>query len=414
MNGEGIVIVGGGFAGLWATLLAVREFDAAGRYIPVTLISKDTHLTLRPRLYEARPERFRTPLVPLLDTVGARFLHGEVVTIDAGRRQVSLASDAGTHGYDRLVLATGSELAPLPIPGIDWAFDVDTWEGAMRLDRHLAARRDAPDTVGRDDTVVIGAGFTGIEIAAELRDRIAGHVGAERAGRARVVLLDRAQVLGPELGAAPRPVIEAALAKAGVETRLGVSLRAIDARGVELEDGERIDAQTVILATGLRASPLVAALPGAHDELGRLNVDETLRVPGLPEIFATGDVARAVVDEAGNTALMSCQHAMIMGRYAGYNAAHDLMGHGLEPYRQERYVTCLDLGAAGAVFTRGWNRVVELTGEAAKTYKRTINGEIIYPPSGDRETILAAATLVPAHHRRPPETRVARGTRHSA
>jgi len=94
---------------------------------------------------------------------------------------------------------------------------------------------------------------------------------------------------------------------------------------------------------------------------------------------------------------------MTMGRYAGYNAAHDLMGLELEPYRQERYVTCLDLGTAGAVFTRGWDREVELTGEEAKARKRMINGEIIYPPSGDRDAILAAATLVPAHLRRPRE-----------
>jgi len=407
---NGIVIVGGGFAGLWATLVAVRELDVAGRDIPVTLISKDTHLTLRPRLYEARPERFRTPLAPLLETVGARFLHGEVAHIDTDRRSVSLASDAGTHGYDRLVLATGSEQAPLPVRGIDHAFDIDNWEGAMRLERHLAARRDAPDTVGRDDVVVIGAGITGIEIAAELRDRIAGHAGAERANRARIVLLDRADVLGPELGAGPRPVIEAALAEMGVEVRTGASIHAIDARGVALENGERIDAQTTILATGLRANALAKSLPGTHDELGRLIVDGMLRVPGLPQVFATGDVARAVVDEAGNTALMSCQHAMTMGRYAGYNAAHDLMGLDLETYRQERYVTCLDLGAAGAVVTRGWDREIELTGEAAKTRKRKINGEIIYPPSGDRETILAAATLVPAHHRSPPEDPVEQET----
>ncbi len=403
---NGIVIVGGGFAGLWATLVAVRELDAAGRDIPVTLISKDTHLTLRPRLYEARPERFRTPLEPLLETVGARFLHGEVANIDTDRRQVSLASDAGIRGYDRLVLATGSEQVPLPVPGADQAFDIDTWEGAMRLDRHLAARREAPNATGRDDVVVIGAGFTGIEIAAEFRDRITGHAGAECARRARIVLLDRAEMLGPELGAAPRPVIEAALAEMGIEVRLGVTIRAIDARGVTLEEGARIDAQTVIIAAGLRASPLAKLLPGTHDALGRLIVDESLRVPGLPEVFATGDVARAVVDEAGNNALMSCQHAMTMGRYAGYNAAHDLMRLDLEPYRQERYVTCLDLGAAGAVFTRGWDREVELTGEAAKSHKRKINGEIIYPPSGDRETILAAATLVPAHHRSPPEKQV--------
>ena len=164
--------------------------------------------------------------------------------------------------------------------------------------------------------------------------------------------------------------------------------------------GTRIDARTVILATGLRASPLAGELVAAHDGLGRLIVDEMLRVPGLRDIFATGDVARAVVDEAGNTALMSCQHAMTMGRYAGHNAARDLLGLDLEPYRQERYVTCLDLGPAGAVFTNGWNRAVELTGEAAKARKRAINGEIIYPPSGDRDAILAAATLVPSHHQR--------------
>lgn len=403
MTGNGIVVVGGGFAGLWATLLAVAEIDAAERDIPVTLISKDDHLTLRPRLYEARPERFRVPLAPLLDTIGAGFLHGEVASVDTKRRRVSLISDAGMCGYDRLVLATGSQLSPAPVPGIDRAFDVDTWDGAMRLDRHLSALRKCPEGAGRDDVVVIGAGFTGIEIATELRGRIAGHLGAERAGQARIVLLDRAEVLGPDLGAGPRPVIEAALAETGVEVRLGVTLHALDDRGVVLVDGERIDARTVIVASGLRASPLASALPGAQDELGRLIVDEMLQVPEQPQVFATGDVARAVVDEAGNTALMSCQHAMTMGRYAGYNAAHDLMGLELEPYRQERYVTCLDLGAAGAVFTRGWDREVELTGEEAKARKRRINGEVIYPPSGDRDAILAAATLVPAHLRAAPE-----------
>lgn len=403
----GIVVVGGGFAGLWAALLACREIDAAGGGAAVTLVSKDEHLTLRPRLYEAEPERFRTPLRPILEPVGARFVHAAAAGLDLPGRRVELDGAAGALGFDRLVLATGSVLAPPPVIGLEFAFDIDTWAGAVRLDRHLAQVLAEPAAPGRDTVVVVGAGFAGIELAAELRGRIAARAGAARGRAARALLLDRALAVGPELGAKPRPVIEAALAEAGVDVRLGATVEAIDAGGLTLAGGERIAARTVVLSTGLRASPLAEALPVALDRLGRVPVDEMLRVPGLDGVFAAGDVARAVVDTAGHCALMSCQHAMTMGRYAGHNAARDLIGLPPEPYRQERYVTCLDLGAAGAVFTRGWDREVEKTGAEAKQYKRIINGEIIYPPSGDRAAILAAATLVPQHHRRPPETRTA-------
>jgi len=402
-----IVVVGGGFAGLWAALLAVRESAEQGAGIGVTLVSRDDWLTLRPRLYEPGPENFRTRLSPILHAVGARFVAGEAVEVDTGGKRVLLA-DGNALGYDRLVLAAGSVLAPLPIAGAaEFGFDLDTWQGAMRLDRHLAALAEAAAAPGGDDAVILGAGFTGIEIAAEMRGRIAAHAGDARAARARVVLLDRAGQVGPELGAGPRPEIERALAAAGVELRLGAEVAAVDAGGVTLADGGRIAAKTVLLATGLRASPLAATLGLPLDELGRLPVDDHLRVVGLDAVYAAGDVARARCDEAGHLALMSCQHAMFMGRYAGHNAARDLLGLAPAPYRQERYVTCLDLGPAGAVFTRGWERTVELTGEAAKRYKRTINGEVIYPPTGDRAAILAAATLVPQHHRKPPETRAA-------
>ena len=90
---------------------------------------------------------------------------------------------------------------------------------------------------------------------------------------------------------------------------------------------------------------------------------------------------------------MSCQHALRMGRFAGHNAACELLSLPLQPYRQPRYVTCLDLGASGAVFTAGWQREVRMTGAEAKELKRSINGELIYPPRGGRAALLAAATL---------------------
>lgn len=88
---------------------------------------------------------------------------------------------------------------------------------------------------------------------------------------------------------------------------------------------------------------------------------------------------------------MSCQHALRLGSVAGHNAVADLLGLPLLPYHQEAYVTCLDLGAAGAVFTRGWNRAVALVGAEAKALKRQINTRWIYPPPADREAAFAAA-----------------------
>jgi NADH:ubiquinone reductase (H+-translocating) len=151
----------------------------------------------------------------------------------------------------------------------------------------------------------------------------------------------------------------------------------------------------VVVTTGMRASPLAETVNGAErDGLGRLVVDRMLRVQGVPNVFAAGDVARAFVDES-HLALMSCQHALSMGRAAGRNVARDVLGLELEPYSAPSYVTCLDLGAWGAVFTRGWDRDVQMTGSEAKALKRQINTVRIYPPRGTREEILAAVVPPP-------------------
>ena len=166
---------------------------------------------------------------------------------------------------------------------------------------------------------------------------------------------------------------------------------------VVLNNGDKIETTTAIVTAGMRANPLTTQLRADVDELGRLPVDENLHIPSAPGVFAAGDVARANSDDS-HVALMSCQHAMPMGRFAGYNAARELMQLPLQPYRQPDYVTCLDLGASGAVFTRGWDREIVLRGDAAKTKKRMINTERIYPPTGDRDAILAMAVIDP----RPP------------
>ena len=120
-----------------------------------------------------------------------------------------------------------------------------------------------------------------------------------------------------------------------------------------------------------------------------------MRAGSAREIFVAGDAAAADGGD-GCPVLQSCQHALQLGRFAGENAARDLLGLPLVDYVQPPYITCLDLGRAGAVYTRGWDRVVERTGSKAKAIKRWINTEVIYPPvDGARETLLALSCLDP-------------------
>jgi NADH dehydrogenase len=203
--------------------------------------------------------------------------------------------------------------------------------------------------------------------------------------------MDHNRHVGSDMGKAARPVIEAALTANGVQTRLDVSIATVSRDGVTLSTGEALAASTVVWCAGMRANPLTADLGVQRDPLGRVAVDDYLRVVGAQGVFAAGDVAAAWMDD-DHLSVMSCQHGRPMGRFAGYNVISDLLGEPMLPLRIPWYVTVLDLGPAGAVYTEGWDRQVIACGAEAKATKRTINGSRIYPPlNGNRAEILAAA-----------------------
>jgi len=147
----------------------------------------------------------------------------------------------------------------------------------------------------------------------------------------------------------------------------------------------------VVWCAGMAANPLAATLSGERDQKGRIEVDQFMRAKGLSNVFAAGDVAGCLVDGA-HSAVMSCQFARPMGRFAGHNVVADLFGQPMLPLFIDWYVTVLDLGSWGALYTTGWDRQVHSTGAEAKVTKQTINHERIYPPrNGNREELLAAA-----------------------
>ena len=392
-----LLILGGGFAGVMAALNAADENDRHGGDIAVTLVSTTPYLTIRPRLYESAPETLRVPLAPTLEPAGVAFVEATARSVDSAARTVAIEDKAAANSaltYDRLILATGSELKLPSIPGSEHTFNIDSYDGAVTLDRHLRQVTIHAVAPGHNTFVIVGSGMTGIELAAEMRRRIAVHGGEAVGGAVRVVLVEQASVLAREFGAEPRPVIERALAEARVELRLSSRVVKVEPDAVTFDSGERLPCATTVLATGMRASPLTAQIPGRRDELGRLHVDDELRVVDVAGLYATGDVARALADD-GHYALMSCQHSLTMGKYAGYNAAHDLLGLELRRYRQPDYTNTLDLGAFGAVFTKGWGRRLEHYGAEAKKRKKWINEELIYPRVGDRATVLASGRINP-------------------
>ncbi|MFI9840656.1 NAD(P)/FAD-dependent oxidoreductase [Nonomuraea sp. NPDC051941] len=363
-----VVIIGGGFAGVWSAAGAALARGAAD--LRITLISPNEHLVLRPRLYEPEPDLAKVELGRVLGPIGVEHLRASVSTIDTGRRVV--VADGREIGYDRLVLAAGSQLVrPEGLPGAERLFDIDTLDGARRLADHLRDRENYR-------AVVVGAGFVGLEAATEL------------AARGRVLLVDRSQVVGHQLGPGPREEIEAALDKLGVERRLGTTVTEVGDRYAVLSDGTRVEADAVVWAVGMRASELTRQISAELDHLGRVPVDGHLRV--LPEVFAAGDTAAAAFD-AEHTVMQACQHATPLGKVAGYNAAADLLGVPLRDFTPGPYVTCLDLGGAGGIFTRGWDRRVMASGADGKEIKTRIN-QAIHPPVDDAAKILAAADHV--------------------
>jgi NADH:ubiquinone reductase (H+-translocating) len=354
--GERVLILGGGYAGAYAALGAARARAEAS--VEIALVSAEPDLVNRPRLYEPAPAaHLRHPLAPMLERIDAAFQLGRVTAIDVAERRVSLA-DGSALAWDRLVIALGSQTQRPALPGIERAFDVDTYESALALDRHLG-------TLPAGATItIIGSGFTGLELATELATRF------------RVVLIERAPVLAPSLGEGPRAVIARALDDVGVEVRLGAEL-------------DRIGDGTTVWCGGMVANPLTRTLPADRDALGRLVTEPSLLVRGLPGVYAAGDVACAMADD-DHAALMSCQHAIKLGQFAGHNAMSDLLGRAVLPYRQPIYRMCLDLGAAGAVQTDGWERRVLKSGPDVKAIKREINRVwAALPAATERETLLA-------------------------
>jgi NADH:ubiquinone reductase (H+-translocating) len=362
MSRPHVVVVGAGFAGHQAARRLTRLARGRAR---ITIVNPTDYFLYAPLLPEVatgvlEPRRITVSLSGTLP--GVRLVLGEVEGIDLARKVVAYTNPegmAGTLGYDRLVLAAGSVNKLLPIPGITrYAHGFRGLAEALYLrdtiirQIELADGADAVEAEARTTFVVVGAGYTGTEVAAAgvlFTDALARqHPGLEPV-RPRWMLLDLAERVLPGLD--PRMSAGAAgvLAGRGVDVRTGISVAEACADGVRLTDGSFVPTRTLIWCVGVRPDPLVAAL-GLETEHGRLVVDEYLTVPGHPEIVACGDAA-AVPDltRPGEITAMTAQHATRQGHAAAHAVAASYGDGEPKPYKHHDLGFVVDLAGRDAV-----------------------------------------------------------------
>ncbi|HEX9576186.1 MAG TPA: NAD(P)/FAD-dependent oxidoreductase [Myxococcales bacterium] len=357
MRSPRVVIVGGGFGGLYAAR-ALRRAEVA-----VTLVDRSNHHLFQPLLYQVAtaalsPAHIAVALRRVLRRQrNVSVVMAEAVAIDLPRKRVEFRD--GSVEYDYLILATGATHS---------YFGHDEWEayapGLKSLDDALEIRRRmllAYEAAERETDparrsalltfVVVGGGPTGVELAGALAE-IARHVLAQdfRAidpASARVVLIEA----GPRLLPAFAPDLSAAAARRleemGVQVRLGVPVTGIDAEGATM-GGDRIASRCVLWAAGVQASPLARSLGVPLDRAGRVVVEPDLSVPGAPEVFVIGDLAAAKAPD-GNLVPGVAQGAIQGGRHAVRNIQRLIQGEKTEPFRYVDKGSLATIGRAAAV-----------------------------------------------------------------
>ncbi len=330
-----IVIVGGGFAGLYAALELEKSF-AARTDVEITLVNKENFFLFTPMLHEVAAgdldlTNIVNPVRKLLKNVA--FFEGQVQDIDLKAKRVVVGHGFDGHAhtieFDQIVLSLGSTTQFFGLPGVEEnALTMKSLSDAVKLRNRLIAILEAADTecslAERRELLsvaVAGAGFAGVETLASINDFLRNSLRFYpnlNPRDLRLTLIHPGDVILPELGPRLGNYAQHKLEERGVELMAHSRVASYDGSQIELAGGARIAAKTLIWTAGTMPNPLISTLPCAV-ERGRVKVTSELAVPDWPGVWALGDCAMVPDLSTGKFCPPTAQHALRQGKVAAQN-----------------------------------------------------------------------------------------------
>lgn len=360
-----VVIVGGGFGGLYAAKTLARE------PVRVTLLDKTNHHTFQPLLYQVataglNPGDIAVPIRRALRRAeNVTVLMGEVTRVDVDARTVHL-EDGGAIPYDFVILATGAthsyfghdEFAPFA-PGLKTIDDGLSVRQRIYLAYEEAEREDDEHKRRALLTfVVVGGGPTGVEMAGALAEIARKTLPREfrriDPSKAKVILLEGGDRVLPSYVPKLSQQAKEQLVSLGVDVRTNALATAIDADGVTVGEA-RIPSRTVMWAAGVAASPLARSLGAPLDGVGRVLVQPDLSVPGHPEAFVVGDLAH--IEQDGQLLPGVAQVAIQSARCAARNIARTIDERPRATFHYRDKGSMATIGKAAAVADLGFAKL---------------------------------------------------------
>lgn len=337
-----VLILGGGFAGLEAAE-TLEKIISDKDCVDVDLISKDNYLVFTSMLAEVVSSSIEAKhvVIPLRECLKkTTFKELEVRSIDLDKKIVKgyhfHSRETFNLEYDYLILAMGSITGYHNVPGAEEnSFPLKNLADAMVLRSHVIDMFESAD-LEEDPEVrkrlltfaVVGGGYTGIEVAAELNDfvsfsrRFYKHV---KPDEVKVIVIDPGDRIMHEMSDGLADYGLKLLKKRGMEFRLKTRVAGVTKESVEIQDGENIETHTAIWAAGTAPQPVLAALPIA-DKRGRIEVNEFMEVAGYPGVWALGDCAQIPDPHSGKPYPPTAQHAIREGSRVAHNVAAAIKG----------------------------------------------------------------------------------------
>ena len=348
MSATKICIVGGGFGGLY-TALRLSEFPWQSADKPeITLIDQSDRFLFSPLLYELITEEMQSweiapPFAELLAHTGIIFQQGSVTEIDIEAKQVTLHNEQKID-YDKLVLSTGGRTPVESTPGAkDYALPFRSLNDAYRLQEKLRLLEESDRD--RIRIAVVGGGYSGVELACKLADRLGD--------KGRIRIIDRGTQILKDSSEFNRETAIKALEKNQIWQDLETEVEQVTSDSITLiykGQTDTIPVDLVLWTVGNRVSELINKLPLAQNEQGLLEIEPTLLVKGREDIFALGDAANSY-DGDGNTLPATAQVAFQQSDYCAWNIWASATNRPLLSFRYQPLGEMMTLGTDNATIS---------------------------------------------------------------